>query len=100
MPLLRLMPLLAVAFLALAACSTATSPNSTRNVNATVRYLNLEGGFYALVGDDSVTYEPRNLAREFQRDGLRVSVRLEIQRDMVSFRQVGPIVDIVAISPL
>lgn len=85
---------------AAAACSSAAGPDSTRNVNATVRYMGFEGGFYALVGDDSVTYEPRNLAREFQRDGLRVRVRLEIQRDMVSYRQVGPIVDIVAISPL
>lgn len=41
-------------------------------VGGTVRYIDLEGGFYGIIDDDKTTYEPQNLASEFQQDGLRV----------------------------
>jgi len=41
----------------------------------TVRHLDLEGGFFGIVGDDSVKYDPAELAPAFQKDGLRVKFR-------------------------
>jgi hypothetical protein len=39
-------------------------------ITGTVSHLDLEGGFYAIRGDDGVTYDPTNLPPAFQRDGL------------------------------
>ncbi|MHC4260864.1 MAG: hypothetical protein ACYSTF_10720 [Planctomycetota bacterium] len=41
----------------------------------TVRYIDLEGGFFGIVGDNGVHYEPHNLPPEFAVDGLRVIFR-------------------------
>ncbi|MEN3202978.1 MAG: hypothetical protein ABDK87_04525 [Atribacterota bacterium] len=38
----------------------------------TVVYVPLEGGFFGIVGDNGVHYEPVNLPEEFQVNGLRV----------------------------
>ena len=38
----------------------------------TIRHFDLEGGFFGIVGDDSVNYDPVGLAAKFQKDGLRV----------------------------
>jgi len=38
----------------------------------TIRFINLEGGFYGLVRDDGTAYLPRNLEEQFKIDGLRV----------------------------
>jgi hypothetical protein len=83
-----------------AACSSMTESSGTKNVTATVRFLSIEGGFYALRGDDSVTYDPTNLAKSFQVDGLRVQSRLTIRNGAVGIHAVGSIVDIVEIQKL
>lgn len=41
----------------------------------TIRYIDLEGGFYGLVADDSTRYNPTNLEDAFKEDGLRVRFR-------------------------
>jgi inhibitor of cysteine peptidase len=39
----------------------------------TITYLNQEGGFYGIIGDDGTKYEPMNLDAKYQKDGLRVA---------------------------
>ncbi|MCS7242333.1 MAG: hypothetical protein NZ706_06645, partial [Candidatus Caldatribacterium sp.] len=41
-------------------------------VTGTVVYVPLEGGFFGILGDNGVQYEPVNLPEEFRVDGLRV----------------------------
>ena len=88
--------------------SAATMPDSTPpptgprgdsvvTVAGTIRHFDLEGGFFAIRGDDSVTDDPTNLAEEFRRDGLRVRARLRLRPDMGGIHMAGPIVDIVEI---
>jgi hypothetical protein len=77
-----------------------TETSGTKNVTATVRFFPIEGGFYALRGNDSVTYDPTNLAKSFQIDGLRVQSRLTVRNGAVGVHMVGPIVDIVEIKML
>jgi hypothetical protein len=59
-----------------------------------VRYYGLEGGFYAIRGDDEVTYDPTNLPEEFQRDGLPVEAQARRRDDLSGIHQVGPIVQL------
>lgn len=77
---------------------SGTHDSTAVTVTGTVRYFALEGGFFAIRGDDSVTYDPTNLAEAFREDGLRVRAELRLRPDMMGIHQVGPIVEIVEIS--
>jgi hypothetical protein len=78
----------------------ATGNKQTKSVTGTVRFFGFEGGFYGLRGDDSVTYDPTNLPKDFQVDGLRVQSRLNVRSDLGDTHMVGPIVDIVEIEKI
>lgn len=85
-----------------AACSSSPTapqlPPGAIQVNGTVRYFTLEGGFWAVRGDDGVTYDPMNgLAAEFQRENLRVTLVAKVRNDMASIHMVGPIVEVLSI---
>lgn len=76
-------------------------PSGATRVVGTVRHFEVEGGFWAVRGDDGVTYDPMNgLPSRFQRDGLRVSMIVKVQKDLVGTHMVGPIVEIIQIDPL
>jgi hypothetical protein len=47
----------------------------------TVRYVEMEGGFYGIVADDSTRYLPQDLGTDYREDGLRVRFRAAGQRD-------------------
>jgi hypothetical protein len=81
-------------------CRTPVDPNLVQ-VNGTVRYYNLEGGFWAVRGDDSVTYDPYGaMPAAFLRDGLRVRLRAEIETGVAGTHQVGPIIKILSIASI
>src|SRR5450759_1729857 len=80
------------------ACSSSTGTSEIKNVTGYVRFYSFEGGFYALRGDDSVTYDPTNLAKNLQIDGIRFSARLNVRSVAGDTHMVGPIVDILDIS--
>ena len=48
------------------------SPTAHDLLTGTVLHQDIEGGFFGIVGDDSVKYDPVELAPAFQKDGLRV----------------------------
>ena len=93
---------------ALSSCGGSTTPISPTDTvvvsgdvvrgTGSVRFLNLEGGFFAIRGDDDVTYDPTNLPSGFQRDNLRVRFEARIRRDSMGIHQVGPIVDVTSIA--
>lgn len=76
----------------------AAIPDSVVTITGVVRHFDLEGGFFAIRGDDGVTYDPSNLAEEFRRDGLRVRARVRLRPDMGGIHMVGPIVDVIEIA--
>jgi hypothetical protein len=88
------------AALSLAACGGSASMQPIKNVTATVSYLTVEGGFFALRGDDGVTYDPTRLDPAFAQNGLRVRARLQVRDDLAGTHMVGPIVDVLEISKL
>lgn len=70
-------------------------------VTGTVRHFAFEGGFWAVRGDDSTTYDPLGgLPASFQREGLRVRLEARIRSDVGSFHMAGPIVEILDIREL
>ena len=64
------------------------------HITGVVRHFEMEGGFYAIRGSDSVTYDPRNLPAEFQKDGLNVEADARKRDDVMGIHQVGVIVDL------
>src|SRR5689334_23773447 len=52
--------------------SNSETVGSSITIVGIVRRVPLEGGFYAILGSDGVTYDPTNLPAAFQRDGLAV----------------------------
>jgi hypothetical protein len=66
-------------------------------ITGVVSHVELEGGFYAIRGDDGMTYDPTNLPPAFQRDGLKVEAEARRRDDMMGVHQVGPIVQLVRI---
>ena len=85
--------------------SSPTSPTGTVVVTGDVargtgmvRFYTFEGGFFAIRGDDGVTYDPTNLPSSFQRDGLRVRFEALIRRDLGGVHMAGPIVDVISIA--
>jgi hypothetical protein len=93
--------LLLAASILSAACTSPTAPGlppGAIQVNGTVGYFPLEGGFWAVRGDDGVTYDPMNgLAPEFQRNDLRVTLVAKVRNDVGGIHMVGPIVEVLSI---
>jgi len=73
-------------------------PAGAIRINGTVRYVTLEGGFWAVRGDDGLTYDPMNgLAPQYQRENLRVTLVAKVRDDIGGVHMVGPIVEVLSI---
>lgn len=70
------------------------------SVTGTVRYIDLEGGFYGIETDDGAKLDPVNLPEDFQKDGMRLRVQIEPLKDRVSFHMWGTLVRVVSIERL
>ena len=85
------------------ACSSPTAPEvpaGAIRIDGTVRYFNLEGGFWAVRGEDGVTYDPiAGLAPAFQRENLRVTLIAKVRTDVGGIHMVGPLVEVLSIQP-
>ena len=91
--------LVAATALSAAACGESTAPNPVGypwvvpGVQGTVRFLDLEGGCWAIeVG--GTNYQPLDLSAEFLQDGLAVETAFKERNDMGSTCMIGPIVEV------
>ena len=70
----------------------------------TVKYIDLEGGFYGIISDTSFfgfkSLDPINLPVKFQEDGLQVKFKARILWNQVSIHMWGLIVKIIEIEQL
>jgi hypothetical protein len=105
---MRHSPLVALTIaLSLAACGPKPVPWTVLGPEATsrasfrmlgfVRHLDLEGGVFVIHGDDSVTYAPTNLPKEFQYDGTRVEADARRAEQAAGIQQVGHPVELLRI---
>ena len=72
-------------------------PQNVVSGTGTVRYVELEGGFYGLVDDDSTRYIPQNLSEAYRRDSLRVRFRAVTQDSMATMQMWGTPIEILDI---
>ena len=63
----------------------------------TVNFVNLEGGFWAIRGDNNRIYDPTNLPEEFQRENLAVRFTGKLRLDMASIHMTGDILELTSI---
>jgi hypothetical protein len=63
----------------------------------TVRYVELEGGFYGIVANDSTRYLPQDLGTDYREDGLRVRFRAVAQDSAATMQMWGRPVEILDI---
>jgi hypothetical protein len=76
-----------------------TVPHGAIRVNGTVQYFNLEGGFWAIRGEDDVTYAPMNgITPSFQRENLPVTLVAKVRNDVGGIHMVGPIVEVISLA--
>jgi hypothetical protein len=66
----------------------------------TIKFIDLEGGFFGIIGDDGKNYDPLSLGPKFRVDGMRVRFRAKIQEGVVSIRMWGTPVEILEIEKL
>ena len=74
-----------------------TLASDALEILGTVTFKDLEGGFYAIESFDGKKYDPMNLPESFRKDGLKVKVTARPQRDVMSFRMYGEIIEIISI---
>jgi len=93
--------------LSAAACRDGVPSDEVRligdvvRVTGTVRFYGIEGGFWAVRGDDSTTYDPMTpLSSEFQVEGLRVRLEAKLRPDLAGIHMAGPIVEVISIRRL
>ena len=88
----------------IAACASPTAPvlpPGAMQVVGTVQFFNLEGGFWAVRGDDGITYDPiGGLSPQFQQENLRVKMVARVRPDMAGIHMVGPLVEVLSIDRL
>ena len=98
---MRLIQTALLAAALMGACSSPTAPGlpaGAVQISGTVRYVALEGGFWAVRGDDGVTYEPLNgLAAAYQRENLRVTLVGKVRSDVGGIHMAGPIIEVLSI---
>ncbi|MBI4188435.1 MAG: hypothetical protein HY529_04415 [Chloroflexi bacterium] len=90
--------LFSAAIIALTGCTGAAK--NTVSGTGTIRFNDLEGGFYGILTDDGKKYDPNNLGQEFQKDGIRIRFEAKIRTDLASIHMWGTIIELTRIEPL
>ncbi|MFQ5770051.1 MAG: hypothetical protein ACE5HX_05920 [bacterium] len=84
----------------LTGCIFGSDDDNIINVTGTVKFIQLEGGFFGIIGDNGKQYDPINLAPEYQQDGLRVRFEAKKRNDLASVHMWGILVEILEIRKL
>lgn len=71
--------------------TTAPSENQI-STTGTVRFQEIEGGFWGIVADDGRKFDALNLEPSFQKEGLRVRFEAKPETDRMSTRMWGTMV--------
>lgn len=67
-------------------------------ITGTITYVEIEGGFFTIDGDDGSKYDPVNLPDAFRKDGLHVKATVRLRTDVMSVHMHGKIIEIVDIT--
>ncbi len=92
--------MLALAITTLVGCVGAGAGSKEEKIVAgtgTIKYIDLEGGFYGIVSDDNQKYDPANLDRSFQQDGLKVKFQARVRKDIIATHMWGTPIEVLSI---
>lgn len=79
----------------------ASAPTGNQiNTTGTVRFQEMEGGFWGIVADDGRKFDPMGLDAKFQKDGLRVRFEATPDTDRMSTHMWGTIVNLTHIEKI
>lgn len=84
---------------ALSSC-LLTDSSSGKQTKGTVKYIELEGGFYGIITDENESLDPINLGAVFQSDGKRIEFTYKVRSDLVSFHMWGKIVELQSVKEI
>lgn len=70
------------------------------SMTGTVRFVDLEGGFYGIVADDGNHYDPINLDKKFQVEGMRVRFEAKTRKDVATYHMWGTPIEIIKIEKM
>ncbi|WP_342676866.1 hypothetical protein [Methanofollis sp. UBA420] len=92
-------------FLVAAGCTGTEEPaddgaHDGVTFNGTVTYVDLEGGFWGITGDDGGHFFPTNLAEEYQVEGLHVRVTAVAAEEGMGIQMWGKRIAITGIARL
>ena len=74
---------------------TPPAEDAPMTLHGTITYIDLEGGFYGILGDDGRRYLPLNLGPAFEQDGLRIRFEATPE-DVLTLQQWGKPVKIIS----
>lgn len=77
--------------------ASTASADKRISVTGTVRFIEINGGFWGIVGDDGKHYDPMDLDPQLQEDGLRVRFEAVPETDMMSSRMWGAMIRLIHI---
>src|SRR5664280_2940728 len=86
-----------IAVLCLTSFTVGIVSAQSLSFQGTVKYINLEGGFWGILSEEGKNYDPINLAEEFKQEGQRVQVKAVV-KDRVGIHMWGTIIEVTAIS--
>ena len=69
-------------------------------LTGTVTYIDIEGGFYGIIGDNGKHYDPINLGQSYAQKGLKIRFQAKIRSDLASFHMWGDIIEIIKMEKL
>lgn len=55
----------------------------------TLKFYNLEGGFFGFIGDNGERFLPLNLDKKYQQNGARLKILGKIDKDIMTIQQWG-----------
>ena len=76
------------------------TPPATLHLTGQVEFENTNGGFFAIIGDDGVKYQPTNLPHKMRTNGLPIKFDATVNDNIVSIFMWGTIVDVSNVMPL
>lgn len=97
---LALVLLLAACPLVCLSLSSCLNDDDILSLDGVVQFVDVEGGCWRIHGNNGVNYEPTNLPKDFQEDGLAVRFTAKEREDLVSTCQVGRIIELIRIKRL
>ncbi|MCX7833217.1 MAG: hypothetical protein N2490_03290 [Ignavibacteria bacterium] len=77
--------------------STTAFTQDIVNSTGRVEYFTFEGGFYGIIGDDGINYEPMNLPVQFQEQGCKIKFKGLIRTDVMSIHNWGTIIELLEV---